>query len=227
MAPRERIGLRHIKALLPGQTVWDATVTGFGARRQKGSAVAYILFYRAREGRQRLFTIGRHGSPWTPDAARTEAHRLLGLVVGGADPADAKHRTRKATTVTELCDLYFADAESGRLITRRGTSKKPDTILTDRGRIERHIKPLLGRQPVASITRDDIRAFMHHVAEGKTACRAKSPNKYGLANVRGGKATALWGCWGPYFPMRLTGECVRTTQCAAFCATRTINATAD
>ena len=31
-------------------------------------------------------SIGRHGSPWTPDAARNEAKRLLGLLVGGDDP---------------------------------------------------------------------------------------------------------------------------------------------
>jgi integrase len=31
-------------------------------------------------------SIGRHGSPWTPDTARNEALRLLGSVVGGDDP---------------------------------------------------------------------------------------------------------------------------------------------
>jgi hypothetical protein len=31
-------------------------------------------------------SIGRHGSPWTPDTARTEAKRLLGVVAGGTDP---------------------------------------------------------------------------------------------------------------------------------------------
>lgn len=36
-------------------------------------------------------SIGRHGSPWTPDTARTEAKRLLGLVAGGKDPGRAQH----------------------------------------------------------------------------------------------------------------------------------------
>ena len=31
-------------------------------------------------------SIGRHGSPWTPDTARSEALRLLGTLVGGGDP---------------------------------------------------------------------------------------------------------------------------------------------
>src|SRR3984893_14619995 len=35
-----------------------------------------------------------------------------------------KRETRKAITVAELCDAYLEDAEAGRLLTRRGQSKK-------------------------------------------------------------------------------------------------------
>jgi integrase len=61
----------------------------------------------------------------------------------------------------------------------------------DRGRIERHIKPLLGRIKVAAVTREDVETFMLDVAEGKTAVRTKDAcKKRGLANVRGGMGTA-------------------------------------
>lgn len=190
MGERKRIGLREVRALKPGQTVWDAAVRGFGARRQKSEAVAYVLFYRTREGRQRWHTIGRHGSPWTPEMAREEAKRLLGDVVGGADPAADKKADRRTKTVAELCDLYLADAEAGRLLTRRKTAKKASTLATDRGRIARHIKPLLGRIPVRAVTHEDIDSFMHAVAEGKTAGKSKTAKKHGLANVRGGRGTA-------------------------------------
>jgi len=162
---------------------------GFGARRQRGTAISYVLFYRTREGRQRWFTIGRHGAPWTPDSAREEAQRLLGSVVNSADPAAEKRAARNAQTVSELCDLYLADAEGGRLVTRLRTAKKPSTLATDRGRMERHIKPLLGRRAVASVTRNDIETFMHDVAAGKTAGNTKTKPR-GLACVRGGKGTA-------------------------------------
>src|SRR5271163_272289 len=119
MAKRKRIGLRDVRDLGPNQDIWDTAVPGFGARRQKGDAVAYTLMFRTAEGRQRWYTIGRHGAPWTPDTARDEAQRLLGDVMRKADPAADKSATRKAATVTELCDLYFADAEAGRLLTRR------------------------------------------------------------------------------------------------------------
>ncbi|HTZ80652.1 MAG TPA: integrase arm-type DNA-binding domain-containing protein, partial [Stellaceae bacterium] len=189
MSTRKRIGLREVRALGAGQTVWDAAVPGFGARRQKGQAIAYVLLYRTKDGRQRWHTIGRHGAPWTPETARDEAKRILGEVVKGSDPAADKQAARKAETVAELCDLYFADAETGRLLTRRKVPKKASTLTIDRGRIARHIKPLLGQLPVAAVTRQDVDGFLHAVAEGETAGKIKTKAR-GVANVRGGKGTA-------------------------------------
>jgi integrase len=186
----KKLGLREVRALEPGQTVWDTAVAGFGARRQKSHCVAYVLFYRTGEGRQRWYTIGRHGSPWTPDAARAEAQRLLGEVKKGSDPATSKRSRRQAATVSELCDQYLADAKAGRLLTRRKVSKKASTLAIDAGRIERHIKPLIGQLKVTAVTREDVDAFMHDVAEGKTAGRTKTARKRGLARVRGGKGAA-------------------------------------
>src|SRR5437660_4437649 len=70
--------------------LWDSELKGFGVRVQRGSAKSYVLHYRAGTGRGaqlRKLTIGRHGSPWTPETARREAKRLLGMVENGADPA--------------------------------------------------------------------------------------------------------------------------------------------
>ena len=73
-------------------------------------------------------------------------------------------------------------------MTRRRSSKKarPSPLI---GRIERHIKPLLGRRTVSALTREDVEAFMHDVAAGKTASRTKTKPR-GLARVRGGRGTA-------------------------------------
>ncbi len=51
-------------------------------------------------GRQRFLTIGPHGSPWTPDAARREAKKLLGQVAAERDPAEAKAQARLEATDT-------------------------------------------------------------------------------------------------------------------------------
>jgi integrase len=189
MARKTRIGLREIRALEPGELLWDTSVTGFGARRQKSEAVSYVLFYRTNERRQRWHTIGRHGAPWTPDMAREEAKRLLGDVARKLDPAANKRAARNAQTVSELCDLYLAEAEAGRLLTRRKTAKKASTLVIDCGRIARHIKPLIGRRKVAAVTREDIDQFLHDIAAGKTAADVKTGPR-GLARVRGGKGAA-------------------------------------
>jgi hypothetical protein len=62
VATKQRLGLRQVRSLKTGSVTWDPTLPGFGARRQRGTAISYVLFYRTREGRQRWFTIGRHGA---------------------------------------------------------------------------------------------------------------------------------------------------------------------
>jgi integrase len=186
----KRIGLRDVRKLQPGGTIWDSVVPGFHARRQRSAAVTYVLFYRTQNSRQRWYVIGRHGAPWTPDTARERAKELLGAVASGADPAAIKDAKRKATNVAELCDLYLSDTEAGRLLTRRKAPKKASTLATDRGRILRHVRPLLGHLVVASVTREYIEGFMHAVAEGRTAAKTRTAKKRGLARVRGGRGTA-------------------------------------
>ena len=187
---RRRIGLKDIRGMAPDSEVWDGAVSGFGARRQRGDAVAYVLLYRTREGRSRRYTIGRHGAPWTPDKAREEATRVLGLVAQGEDPAADKKAKRASVTVSELCDAYLADAKAGRLLTRMKRGKAASTLLTDRGRIDGHIRPLLGGLPVTAVTSQDVERFMHAVAEGQTRRRVKSGRKRGVTDVRGGMGTA-------------------------------------
>src|SRR5271154_2690708 len=107
--PRLKLTKRSIDGLTAAAkrfTAWDTDVTGFGVRVTTRGERIYILKYRlARQ--QRWFTIGRHGSPWTPEAARREAVRLLGEVAQGIDPADKRRADRQAISFADLCDLYL------------------------------------------------------------------------------------------------------------------------
>ena len=189
LATCKRLGIREIKALKPDETLWDQSLPGFGARRQKGAGASYVLLYRNTQGRQRWHTIGRHGAPWTPEQARYEAKRLLGEVVAGRDPVADKLTKRHAMSVTALCDLYLSEALQGRILKASGTAKKASTLIVDKGRIERHIKPVLGHYPVGSVALSDVDRLLHDVANGKTKAKIKT-GKRGLANVRGGKTAA-------------------------------------
>jgi integrase len=170
---RGKITKRAVDALVPKNgaevVLWDQEVRGFGIRARVGGAKTYILHYRAGTGRGaplRKLTIGKHGSPWTPDMARTEAKRLLGVIASGGDPAEHRVAERKSLSVSELCDLYLAEG---------ATHKKPSTLKTDLGRIVHHIKPLLGRVRVDKVTRADIERILIDVKAGKTA--APTPNE--------------------------------------------------
>ena len=88
--------------------LWDSELKGFGVRVQRGGAKSYVLQYRAGGGRGaplRKLTIGRHGSPWTPETARKEAKTLLGMIEDGADPAADKMARREAPTIGEAREI--------------------------------------------------------------------------------------------------------------------------
>ena len=162
---------------------WDDTLKGFGLRVQPSGHKGFIVQYRTaggRRGRVRKITIGSYGSPWTVDMARKEAKRILGLVGTGRDPAQDRRNEKEAPTVAELCDLYFAEGCA---------TKKPLTVSFDKGRVERHIKPVLGRLKASEVCRGDIERFVREVAAGKTAVDVKT-KKQGRARVTGGIGAA-------------------------------------
>jgi integrase len=94
-------------------------------------------------------------------------------------------------TVSEVCDWYMREAEAGRILGRRGRPIKPSTLETDRGRIEVHVKPLLGKRPVRSLTIRDVEEMQSDIAAGKTAA-PKTKKRVG----RGGIAIGGGGVGG-------------------------------
>jgi integrase len=81
-----KITKTSVDRLEPWSVLWDSEVKGFGVRRHGADARHYLLRYRF-GGKQTFRKIGRHGSPFTPDTARNEARRLLGLIASGVNPA--------------------------------------------------------------------------------------------------------------------------------------------
>lgn len=163
--------------------LWDRELKGFGIKIAKGGRKSYVCKYRVGSGRSaptRRMTIGAHGSPWTVDQARIAARKLLGRAANGEDPAREKQEEKKQLTVAQLCDQYLEHGVG---------TKKASTVATDRGRIERHIKPLLGRKRVRDVNRADVKRFLQDVANGATSVDEKTGLR-GRAIVKGGKGTA-------------------------------------
>lgn len=163
--------------------LYDADLKGFGLKVMPSGVKTFIVEYRpgagGRDMPKRRVTLGRFGA-LTTDEAREIAKGMLGSVHSGGDPAAAKAKARAELTVAQVCDLYLDEGCD---------TKKASTIATDRGRIERHIKPLLGRKRIGEVTRADIERFMRDVAGGKTAADVKTGTR-GRAIVEGGKGTA-------------------------------------
>jgi integrase len=188
---KAKISKRTVDALKPcgaDTLLWDSEIHGFGVRCRTSGSKHYVLKFRTSGSRQRWATIGRHGSPWTPEMARKRAKELLGEVAAGRDPAEAKQREKDNLTVAQLCEQYLAVAPF-RVLPKKKRPKKASTLITDRSNIERHVKPLLGPKRVRSLTQKDIERFQRDVATGKTAADLRTKPR-GRAIIRGGEGTA-------------------------------------
>ena len=135
------------------QLIWDREIKGFGIRYRSSGAKHYVLKMRV-GGRQRWITIGRHGSPWTPDTARREALRLLGLRAAGHDPATERDRQKGAITIAELGARFLTEYVPQHC--------KPRTAEEYQRAVEQFINPVLGRQRISDLTRADVGRLHHH-----------------------------------------------------------------
>lgn len=169
--------------------LWDTDVRGFGLKVTPLGAKVYVTQYRTSDGRTRRYTIGKHGSPWTCEDARLKAVALLRDVAAGIDPMEEKAVAKTAMTVKELTEAYFAAADAGAPMGKGGRPKRASTLEIDKGRVARHVIPLLGKKKVKDLTRADISKFIADVTAGKTAADVKTGFR-GRAIVEGGAGTA-------------------------------------
>ena len=170
-------------------TIWCSELKGFGIFVQPSGSRTYFVDYRNRESVRKRMTIGRHGKI-TAEEARKLAIATLGETVKGRDPAEERVQQRKALTVKELCDRYLTAADKGLILGKGDRPKKASSLYVDRGRINRHIVPLLGKKRVQSLKPADINKFIEDVATGKSAKVEKTDKKRGKSIVKGGLGTA-------------------------------------
>lgn len=95
---------RSVDLAEPG-VLWDEDLRGLGLKVTSTGVRPYIFQYRlgGRETYAKRYTIGRHGSPWTPTTARAEAAQLLLPAKRGIDPQRAERERRRQSV-----DLAFA-----------------------------------------------------------------------------------------------------------------------
>ena len=202
------ISQTFINKLQPtGQTItyWDDTIKGFGVRTRKQS-MSYILKYRNKYGKQCLLTLGTTDKITKADFARNLAKEALASITQGKDPAKDKQEAKKEITIAELCDWYM----------REGTAhKKPSTLAIDRGRIERHIKPLIGSKIVKAVNRGDIERLLADIVKGDKIRKDERTKPRGRAIVRGGPVAGsrTVGLLGAIFEFAIARDIIQANPC--------------
>jgi integrase len=180
-----RISKRTVDAAKPdpqGKRVylWDGDVKGFGLLILPSGVKTYFYRYRNTEQQERRATIGKHGT-WTAEEARRKADYFRRTVSEGRDPLREKRQLQAAPTVASLLDAYVEG--------ERFKSKSEWTQISDKSRIACHLKPLLGKRHVQSLTPGDVERAFADIRDGKTA-RNEKTRKRGRSRVRGGEGAA-------------------------------------
>jgi integrase len=141
-----KITKRTVESVPRGGFVWDTVVKGFGVRRQTTEDVFYIVRYRFPGRPQVFFSIGRHGGvsrngvSLTPDTARTEAKRLLGMVADGINPSDERQQERDKAKQLSGVETFKTAAD--RYLAKRQQTMKPRAFLEIERHLLKHAEPL-------------------------------------------------------------------------------------
>ncbi len=173
------------------ERVWDSLLKGFSVNAYKSGRKVYYACYRLRGSRQyHWYNIGQHGSPWTPETARDEAKRILGIASSGIDPKAEMRQAREdeaenALTVAHTIDRYLSE----------GPIDKPDKRASswnnDRGYLNNHARVLLGNHKIADLQPTDISNFQNDVLNGKSAAKARKKLNGKKRRIAGGNGAAV------------------------------------
>ncbi len=179
-----RISKRFVDSLRAGEKQrieWDNDLKGFGVVVRPSGVHSFVFSYRNIHNRKRNITIGKVGG-LTPDTARRKAEEYRRVILDGRDPIVEKSEAKMAITVGNLFDAYF---ESGAF-----RAKASSTQAIDRGRIENHLRPLLGNTSLPTLNMLTVERAHRAIINGKTAKNTPSKRKRGRVNVSGGEGTA-------------------------------------
>lgn len=162
-----KVTKRAVDALKPAERdsfLWDEDLRGFGVKVTPKGARSYVYQFRlgGREAKTRRYTIGAHGSPWTPTTAREEAERLARLVSQGVDPGEADKLRRRVAV-----DYAFAAYAKRFHEDCKGTGWR---ALVERS-LRLYVVPVLTDKPLPAITRADISSVLDRIPADKPALR--------------------------------------------------------
>lgn len=151
---RKRVTTEVVKAMKPGDVIWDTKLSGFGVRCQRRDRV---FVYKTRiNNRQRWFSIGKFGQPWTVDAAERRVKVIQGDIAKNMDPAAIRDERMRNPTVEQAGNDYLKVEVSKR---------KQATQIQYADFLRRLVYPRLGQSKVADVTFSDISSLHHSLRD--------------------------------------------------------------
>lgn len=145
------------------EAAWDDEVPGFGARVTAGGARSFILRYRTRSGRGRMYTIGPCNG-WTTGQARDRAKDIKARIRSeGYDPLGEIEAERTAPTVEQLSERFLKEhASRKRKATANGYARA----------IARYILPALKHRQLVEVQYADIDGLHRKITKEHGPCMA-------------------------------------------------------
>jgi len=150
------------------QVHWDHQLKGFGVRVNPGGSIVFIVQYRARKvgSKTQTLTIGKYGSPWSPDAAREEARAILERVHKGGDPIAERRAAEEADQAAIEAETYYDfDAFADRYIERHVKANELRSLKDIEGTFNRDLRPFFKAKSVREITKQECKEMRSAVGD--------------------------------------------------------------
>jgi integrase len=149
--PKGRISKRSVDALsCPAgrdrEFLWDNAIAGFGVAAFPSGKKVYVVQYR-QDGRSRRSNIGEHGR-LTPEQARSEAKKFLGVAESGSDPIADRKAAREVRTFGSVADDFLS--------LHIATKRKGRTVKEYRRILKTRIIPAIGQKRIIELRRADV-----------------------------------------------------------------------
>lgn len=125
----------------------DTVTNGLRLRVSPGGSKTFSLLRRVKQGPMERLTLGRFRDIKT-ERARTDAARLIGVIAGGANPAQVKRAHKGEPTFAQLFAEYL----------ERHAKIKKRTWRDDDQQYRDYLRDALGKRKISRITTHDLAA---------------------------------------------------------------------
>jgi integrase len=187
---KAKLTLRLLNSLRPDPDrdtfVWDRELVGFGLRVSRGGVKAYVVQYKAPDGRDRRLTLGKHGSVLTLEQARKLAAKRLLEAKNDRDPAEERRALAAAPTVADMATRFLKEHASKRSAGMQRSCRMLFSL---------YLVPALGSRKVADVRWEDLEKI-----HGELRDRPYQANRFLSVCSKAWTLAARWGWWPREMP---------------------------